>query len=174
MSNENFVFVQALKRPRRKLILKRAYKANNYYEHGNEVGFHFWKILCDIKGALYEPAGFWLPDQLKPQDTSKYVMGVEVPLDYSGSVPEQMEMIDLEECTYLVFQGQKFLPDMLNVAISDLEKAIESFTPEAYGWEWLNESAPKIEYDPLPERGCILARPVRTLISDKGEDYGEK
>jgi len=167
MSNENTVFVQIFYRPKRKLILKRGYEASNYYEHGEEVGFHFWRVLSNIKGAIYEPAGFWLPENLRIQGTSKYVLGVEVPFDYKGSIPNEMEIITLEECTYLIFQGPSFLPDMMEQAICEMEGTIENYDPTVYGWRWADEYAPKIEYDPKPERGYIFARPVKAIKSNE-------
>jgi AraC family transcriptional regulator len=93
-SNNKTVFVQVIDRPQRKLILKRGIKATHYFEYCEEVGCDIWEILSGIKAALYEPIGMWLPNKLQRSGTSTYVQGVEVPLDYTGKVPEGFEVID--------------------------------------------------------------------------------
>ena len=35
-----------------------------------------------------------------------YAQGVEVPYDYSGSVPDSFKIIDLPSCKMLIFQNQ--------------------------------------------------------------------
>lgn len=91
----NTVFVQVVDRPARKLIVKRAVKATHYFEYCEEVGCEIWDTLTAIKGALYEPIGMWLPPNMIPPNTSKYVQGVEMPIDYTGPVPEGCEVVDL-------------------------------------------------------------------------------
>jgi len=73
------VFVQVVERPERKLILLRGKKATHYFEYCEEVGCDVWGVLSSIHEALYEPAGFWLPEHLIVEGTSQYVQGVEVP-----------------------------------------------------------------------------------------------
>lgn len=51
-----------------------------------------------------------LPEKLRTPETSEYVQGVEVPLDYAGPIPNGMEIIELEPCHMMVFQGPSF-PD---------------------------------------------------------------
>jgi len=64
--NPNTVFVQVVERPARKMILKRGIKATHYFEFCEEVGCDIWGILCNIKDAIYEPVGCWMPDRLTP------------------------------------------------------------------------------------------------------------
>ena len=85
------IFVQVIERPARKLMLKRGVKAEDYYAYGEEVGCDVWEVLSSVKQALYEPVGLWLPDQLIAPGTSKYVQGVELPLEYDGAVPDGYE-----------------------------------------------------------------------------------
>lgn len=77
-----------VEKPERKLILKRGIKANHCFEYCEEVGCDVWGILTSFKEAMYEPAGMWLPENLIRPGTSSYVQGVEVPVNYSGRVPE--------------------------------------------------------------------------------------
>jgi AraC-like DNA-binding protein len=125
----NTVFVQVVERPSRKVILKRGIKATHYFEYCEEVG-DVWGVLSGINEAMYEPAGMWLPDKLVTPGTSKYVQGVEVPVDYKGEVPEGFEVIDLPPCKMMVFQGEPFDDENFGDAIEEL-------------WEVMNDSNPK-------------------------------
>lgn len=87
----NTIFVQIMERPARKLILKRAKNATEYFSFCEEVGCSIWEILCGIKEALFEPIGMWMPNNLRPEGTSLYTQGVEVPIDYTGVIPTGFE-----------------------------------------------------------------------------------
>lgn len=161
--NTNTVFVQVVERPARKLILKRGQKAAHYFEYCDEVGCDVWQILSDVKEAIYEPIGMWLPENMIKPDTSRYVQGVEVPHDYSGDIPEGFEMIDLEPCKMMVFQGQPFEDDKFEEAIGQLWEIMKSYNPEVYGFQWADETAPRFQLAPMGYRGYIEARPVKQL-----------
>lgn len=156
----NTVFVQVVERPARKLILKRGIKADNYYDYCEEVGCEVWGILCSIKDALYEPIGMWLPEKYRTSGTSEYAQGVEVPVNYSGSVPDGFEIIDLPECKMMVFQGPPFEDERFEEAIGDLWQVMKDYNPETYGFKWADEAGPRFQLEPLGERGYIEARPV--------------
>ena len=155
------IFTQVIERPKRKAIIKRGINAKDYYEYCNEVSCDIWGVLESIKEASYESAGFWLPEKLIKKGTSKYVQGVEVPLDYHGAIPEGFEIIDLEEHSYMVFQGPPFDDAVYEEAISDVWESIDSFNPEIYGFLWADESAPRFQLAPLGYRGYIEARPIK-------------
>ncbi len=159
----NTVFVQAVDRPARKLILKRGEKAEHYFEYCNEVGCEVWDVLSSIKDALYEPIGMWLPDNLRLPNTSFYAQGVEVPLDYSGEIPSGYEIIELKPCKMLVFQGQPFDEAKFETAIEDLWDVMKQYDPEMYGFEWADEDGPRFQLAPFGYRGYIEARPVRPI-----------
>ncbi len=157
----NTVFVQVMERPRRKLILKRGQKAKDYFEYCNEVDCDIWGLLLSIKEALYEPIGLWMPDRYRPCGTSVYAQGVEVPADYSGIVPEGLDIIDLPPCSMMVFQGPPFDNDNFFNAILDLSELIDEYQPGIYGYQWADEEAPRFQMEPQGWRGYIEARPVR-------------
>jgi len=46
------------------LRVKRGIQAADYYAYCEEVGCDVWDVLCNIKHALYEPIGMWLPKNL--------------------------------------------------------------------------------------------------------------
>ena len=159
----NTIFVQVIDRPARKLILKRGIKATQYFEYCEEVGCDIWKELSGIKDALYEPIGMWLPEKLRKDGTSKYTQGVEMPLDYNGSVPDGYDLIELEPCKMMVFQGQPYKDEKFEEAIDEIWEAISSYDPEIYGFAWADEDAPRFQLSPMGYRGYIEARPVRQI-----------
>ena len=163
----NTVFVQVVDRPARKLILKRGTKASHYFEYGEEVGCDVWDILCGIKDALYEPIGMWLPENLRRPGTSVYAMGVEMPADYSGPIPEGFEIIDLKPCKMMVFQGPPHDDEKFQEAIGDLWEVMKAYNPEIYGFAWADEDGPRFQLEPQGYRGYIEARPVRELNVNK-------
>ena len=161
--NVNTVFVQVVDRPARKLILLRAKTAEGYFEYANEVGCDIWDTLTGIKDALYELIGMWLPDNLRPPDTSIYAQGVEVPLDYSGEIPEGCEIIDLKPCKMMIFQGQPYDDKNFEQAIGDLWEVMKTYKPEIYGFKWADEDGPRFQLEPQGYRGYIEGRPVRLV-----------
>ncbi|HWI64530.1 MAG TPA: AraC family transcriptional regulator [Symbiobacteriaceae bacterium] len=155
------IFVQAVERPARKLILLRGQKATDYWGYCEEVGCDVWGTLTSVKGALNEPLGMWLPENLRTPGTSVYAQGVEMPADYAGPVPEGMEIIDLPSSKYMIFQGEPYDDEQMGQAIAQVWRAMENYKPELYGWEWADEMGPRFQLAPLGERGYIEGRPVR-------------
>ena len=157
------IFTQVIERPARKLILKRGIKAEDYFAYCEEVGCEIWGILESIKGALYESIGVWLPEGMRRPGTSEYCQGVEVPVDFSGAIPEGFDVIDLPACKYLVFNGEAYDDDAFEEAIETVWNAIEKYDPKLYGWEWAPEAGPRFQLAPVGARGYIEGVPVREL-----------
>ena len=154
---------QVIDRPPRKLILKRGVKASHYFEYCEEVGCDVWGVLCGIKEALYEPIGMWLPESLRDPGTSVYAQGVEVPVDYSGGIPEGLDTIDLAPCKMMVFQGAPYDDAKFQEAIGNLWDVMKTYNPELYGFTWADADGPRFQLEPQGYRGYIEARPVRPL-----------
>ena len=157
------IFTQVIERPARKLILKRGIKAEDYFAYCEEVGCEIWGILESIKGALYESIGVWLPEGMRRPGTSEYCQGVEVPVDFSGAIPEGFDIIDLPACKYLVFNGEAYDDDAFEEAIETVWNAIEKYDPKLYGWEWAPKAGPRFQLAPVGARGYIEGVPVREL-----------
>lgn len=157
------ISVKVVNRPARKLILKRGKYGKDYFEYCTDIGCEIWGLLCSIKEALYEPVGMWLPQKLRPEGTSYYVQGVEVPEDYSGVVPEGFEIIDLPPCKMMIFQSQPFPDEYYMEVITKLSEEINKYDPRPHGFEWADEDAPRFQYEPQGSRGYIEARPVRKI-----------
>jgi len=164
MQSIQIIYTQVIEKPSRKLILVRGRKATHYFEFCEEVGCDIWGKLLSIKGAIYEPAGMWMPDNLRPSGTSYYTQGVEMPADYDGVVPDGMEVIDLPACHYMVFHSRPYPDEKMNEIIEMTQKAMADFDPTFYGWEWADSDAPRIQLEPVGERGYIESRPVREIL----------
>jgi AraC family transcriptional regulator len=159
----NTIFVQVIDRPARKLILKRGIKATHYFEYCEELGCDVNEELKGVKDALYEPCGIWLPKNLQKPGTSEYVMGVEMPADYKGAVPEGYEIIDLKPCKMMVFQTPPFDDAKFAKVIMDMWELLDTFNPELYGFAWADEDGPRFQMEPQGYRGYIEMLPVRQL-----------
>ncbi len=155
------VFVQVVERPARKVLLKRGKKAEHYFEYCEEVGCDVWPLLTSVKEALYEPIGMWLPQHLIKPGTSKYVQGVELPLDYANAVPEGLELIELPPCKMMIFQGEPYDDENFMEEIGAIWETIDQYDPTLYGFEWAPEAAPRFQLAPMGYRGYIEARPVK-------------
>jgi len=165
------IFTQIIERPARKLILRRSETATHYHEYVDEVECGVkntsipWEILCGIKEALYEPIGLWLPENMRPAGTGIYAHGVEVPLDYSGQIPEDFDVIELPPCKMLVFQGEPYDDKYYQEAVGACMEQIEKFNPEVYGYQYANELAPRMQLGPQGWRGYIEMRPIQATTS---------
>ena len=157
------VFVQVVERPARKVIMKRGVRATHYFEYCGEVGCDVWDVLSHVKEAMYEPIGMWLPEGMITPGTSAYVQGVEVPVDYSGAVPDGFELMDLPPCMMMVFQGEPYDDCRFQEAIGEVWEVMKRYNPEVYGFEWADEDAPRFQLAPMGYRGYIEARPVRPV-----------
>lgn len=160
---QNTVFVQVVERPKRKVILKRAKKASHYFEYCEEVGCDIWDVLSEIKEALYEPIGMWLPQKFRKPGTGEYAMGVEIPLDFQGTIPDGYEITEFPECKMMVFQGPPYDDEKFEEAIGDIWEMMKRYNPELYGFKWADDDGPRFQLSPMGYRGYIEARPVRQL-----------
>ena len=157
------VFIQVVEKPARKVILKRGVKATHYWTYCEEVGCDVWGLLTSIKSISGEPVCLWLPKHLRKPITNEYVQGVEVENDYTGSVPDGFEVIDLPAATYLLFRGEPFEEEKYESAIVEIWDAEKKYDPEFIGYEW-DDMNPRIQLEPRGDRGYIELVPVRKKV----------
>ena len=162
MENVQSVFVQLMRKPARKVIVKRGVRAEDYFPYCEEVGCDIWGILTSMDSLCGEPVCLWLPAAYKKPNTSTYVQGVEVEPDYDGAIPEGFDVITLPEAEYLSFQGEPFREEDYCDAISAVQSAMRKYDPSLIGYEW-DETNPRIQLEPRGERGYIEMRAVRPL-----------
>ena len=160
MSETRTVFIQVIEKPARKVIIKRGIKATEYWSYCEEVGCDVWGLLKSIKSISGEPVCLWLPKHLRNPQSNEYVQGVEVEADYDGDIPEGFEIIGLPASTYLLFRGEAFEEENYAEAIGEIWKAEEKYDPAFIGYEW-DDKNPRIQLEPIGERGYIELVPVR-------------
>jgi len=162
MKETRNIFIQVIEKPARKVIIKRGIKATDYWTYCEEVGCDVWGLLTSIRSISGEPVCLWLPKHLRKPIENVYVQGVEVELDYSGIIPEGFEIIELPASTYLLFRGEPFEEDRYGEAIEEIWNAEKKYDPEFIGYEW-DEMNPRIQLEPIGERGYIELVPVKKL-----------
>lgn len=154
MTETRNIFITVIEKPERKVIVKRARTAKEYWTYCNEVGCDVWGILTSIKSISGEPVCLWLPDKYVLPDTGVYVQGVEVDLAYGGIVPEGFDVIKLPASKYLSFQGEPFAEENFGEAIEEVQSAIKKYDPSVIGYAFDREN-PRIQLEPVPSRGYI-------------------
>lgn len=157
------VFVHVVDRPKRKLVISRGIKAEDYFAYCEEVSCDVWGMLLSIKEATCEPVGMWLPKKFRKPNTSEYCQGVEVPLEFNKALPEGYETIEFPPCKMMIFQGQPFNDEDFEEAIDSMWQTIAEYNPKINGYEWADDDAPRIQMEPRGERGYIEAKPVREM-----------
>ena len=162
VENVQSLFVQLMRKPERKVILKRGEKADNYFDYCGEVGCDVWGILSSMDSLCGEPVCLWLPEPDKKPETSTYVQGVEVEQDYSGIIPDGFDVITLPEAEYLMFQGEPFMEENYCQAIQAVQQGMEKYDPSLIGYQW-DDTNPRLQLEPRGERGYIELRAVRPL-----------
>ena len=162
MENVQSVFVQIIRKPERKVIIKRGVSAEDYFDYCSEVGCDVWGTLVSMDSLCGEPVCLWLPEKYKKPGTSTYVQGVEAKPDYDGEIPEGFDEITLPAAEYLMFQGEPFLEENYCEAINAVQRAIEKYDPSLIGYRWDDEN-PRIQLEPLGERGYIELLAVRPV-----------
>ena len=103
------------------------------------------------------------PQNMRKPGTSIYAQGVEVPADYSGKVPDGLELIELPPCKMMIFQGQPYDDAVFEEAIGSFWEVIKNYNPEIYGFKWADEDGLRFQLEPQGYRGYIEGRPVRPL-----------
>lgn len=154
------VFIQVVEKPDRKVIIKRGKEAKDYWKYCEEVGCDVWGLLTSIKSIGGEPVCLWLPEKYITPNTSEYVQGVEVPMDYSGEIPAGFDVIELPKCKYVMFQGEPFEEAEFGEAIEQIWAAIKKYDPQVIGYCW-DDANPRIQLEPIGTRGYIELHPVK-------------
>lgn len=154
------VFIQVVKKPARKVVIKRGKTSADYFSYCEEVGCDVWGKLLSMDSLCGEPVCLYLPDKYRTPTQSVYVMGVERAADEETFVPEGFDVITLPETEYLMFQGEPFCEEDYCEAIAAVQNAADNYNPSAIGYEW-NDAEPRIQLEPRGERGYIEMRAVR-------------
>lgn len=164
--NQRTVTVTIVEKQARKLILFRGKTATDYFSLMAEIGCDKWEVLVahPACGLLDNPAIISLPPNLINPGTSKTVVGLEVPADYSGEIPQGFEIIDLPAFMYLWFQGLPYEDDdWYGYAHGEIYRAIENYKPELYGYAFARDEAPCFGYGSSAKNGTRDLVPVKPV-----------
>ncbi|MGN0448059.1 MAG: helix-turn-helix domain-containing protein [Acutalibacteraceae bacterium] len=159
MSTKN-VFIQVIDKPKRKAVIKRGKTATEYWTYCEEVGCDIWGLLVSMKSLCGEPVCLWLPKEYIKPGTSEYVQGVEVADDYNGEIPDGFDIIELPAAKYLMFQGEPFMEEEYEQAITDIWESEKKYDPSVIGYQW-DSTNPKIQLEPIGTRGYIELLPIK-------------
>ncbi len=154
MENIKNVFIQVIDKPSRKVLIKRGLKAKDYFSYCEEVGCDVWGLLTSIKSISGEPVCLWLPEKYIRSGTSQYVQGVEVAIDYHGTIPEGFDVIELPAAKYLMFQGEPFQEINYCQAIEEVQCSMKKYDPSVIGYSYDSDN-PRIQLEPIGKRGYI-------------------
>jgi len=158
------VTVQAVSRPARKLIVLRSEKATDYFTFCEENGCDWDGLLNSIPEKFDNASILELPGSFVKEGTSACAAGVEVPQDYDKSLPDGYEILDLQPCTMLYFNGAPFENEEdFCKAIDVVFEAIETYQPEQYGYAFADELAPKFNFGASSAVGAKMAIPVMSV-----------
>ena len=83
MENVQSVFLQIIRKPERKVVIKRGVRAEDYFPYCEEVGCDVWGLLSSMDSLCGEPVCSGWDAYIRPA-TSRYVQGVEAPADFCG------------------------------------------------------------------------------------------
>ncbi len=168
MKKENAIVlctVTTVSRPKRKLILMRASKAQDYWSFCEEKGCDWEGLFNSIDCKMDTAAILELPKELIIRGTTSCAAGVEVPYNYDGKIPEGCDCIEIAECEMIYFQTEPFEnEDEFGTAIDIVSKAVSSYKPKQYGYEYALDLAPKYNYGASKEMGAKQAIPVRRIV----------
>ena len=96
--------------------------------------------------------------------TSNTASGVEVPVDYTKPIPEGYDVIDLQPCTMLFFQGSPYEnEDDFCIAIDIACQAIDNYEPTRYGYTFAPKLAPSFNFGANGKMGALQAIPVKVI-----------
>jgi AraC-like DNA-binding protein len=163
MQNEKVsrtVTVTPVERPARKLVLLRAENTTggDYFKFCEEMGCEWEGLLNSISEKFAPAALLTLPQNLVTPSTSNTAAGVEVPAGYSKPIPDGYDIIDLQPCTMLFFNGTPYdNEEDFCIAIDIVWEAVDSYNPELYGWKATPELAPRFNFGADEKQGARMA-----------------
>ncbi|WP_100065932.1 helix-turn-helix transcriptional regulator [Miniphocaeibacter massiliensis] len=90
--------------------------------------------------------------------------GVRLPIDYNGEIPPQMQMIDIPEGEYIVFEHGRFDYEQEHRSLEEkIEKAMSEFSFEDTGYSYDKEEGRIMYFHFDPERYWKYIRPVKRV-----------
>ena len=170
--------------PAHKYLHIKNYESNGYWDFWqkqNLIPGQYYETICgmldSIKGKLDDDGGS------EPNSGSGQIMayindpdgrlcdwgflrteshGVRLPADYTGEVPPQMQLMDVPEAEYVVFEHGPFDYEQENRSVEEkIEKAMAEFDFEGTGYRYDLTPGRIIYFYFNPEKHFKYIRPVR-------------
>jgi len=168
------ILITLIKKPARKILIYRGKQAEEYFSYCEELGCDIWAYLKELskkvnlsinnaqESLFNEPICLWLPEKYIKPNTSLYVQGIELPLNYDIEILEGQDTINLPPAIYLMFQGETFQETDFGKAIKAIWRSINNYHPSLLGYEWDLDN-PRIQLEPICDRGYIELVSVKLL-----------
>lgn len=154
MQNVSITFVR---KPARKMLVWHVEGATNYHELCDAKDAEkVWGLLESMSGTLDGVIAAWL----NKNGESRYVWGVEMPLNYNGVIPEGLESVDAPECDYVKFCHPPYAEEVHEPVTEAVWNISEAWSPKENGWEWNDSDNPVYEDDRVSE-GYMVLKPIR-------------
>jgi AraC-like DNA-binding protein len=152
--------ISVVDKPKRMLLLLRSLKAHDYWSFCEEMGCDWEGLFNSIPEKIDIAAILELPKCLQKSGFSRIAAGVELPINYTGKIPVNCELVELTEGKMLYFQSDSFEKDEeFGIAIDSVFRAIDKYNIESYGYEY----APKFNFGASTEMGAKMALPIRKI-----------
>jgi hypothetical protein len=156
MKNVNVTFI---KKPARKIIFWHREGASDYHKLCEAEGAEkVWGMLLSMTGTLGGIIAAWLNEDGK----SRYVWGVEMPLDYSGPIPDGFEYIEAPECEFVKFCHPQYSEEEHEDVTEAVWNMSELWKAEENGYRWDDASNPVYE-DDREDEGYMVLKPVKRI-----------
>lgn len=151
------VKVSFIHKPARKMLVWYKEGADDYHKLCDTEGAEaMWGLLTSMTGTLGGVIAAWL----NGNDETRYVWGVEMPVDYAGPIPEGLEIIDAPECDYVKFCHPPYPEEMHEAVTEAVWNVSELWNPKENGREWDDTGNPVYE-DDREDEGYMVLKPVR-------------
>jgi len=156
------VSIQVL--PAHKFIGVRYLDATDYMDFWKKDGEKYGRDRCDeVDGVLSSIKSFngiigsWIS-----QDGKRgYMYGIEVPANYSGEVPEDMECLSFPESPFAVFHHPPYDFSAMELSVHNaLWKYMENWNPTEHGYAWRDDLPIYQRHNPL-KYGQAFLKPMQ-------------
>lgn len=160
--NKNIITASFVPRPVRKLILMHSNTGVDYWSYCREKGCDWEGLLLSIRERMDSPAFLSLPPAMIPKGCAEGAVGIEVPQNYTGEIPEGYVLADLPAGEMLYFQSQPYEPeDAFPEAIQSVFDAYEHYDAAIYGYAFDTNRLPVFNFGAFPDKGARIAVPVK-------------
>lgn len=161
---DNMITATITSRPERKLMILYSNTGTDYWTFCQEKGCDWEGLLLSVKGRLDIPAFLSLPPHMIPKGCAEGAVGVEVPANYAGEVPQGYELVSLPAGEMIYFQSRPYEnEDDFASHITAVFDAYENYDPATYGCAFATDALPVFNFGAFAETGARIAVPAKKL-----------